>query len=391
MAEGDSFFEQRRLTSKLKHCVLEAYMEKLARHPQDVLYYVDGFAGEGEYGVHTGAPEAGSPVRIADLAQRLLAERPNFRLRCINVEEDDERFARLEAATARFPSSIIAANLHGAFVEALPDIFERIGDAPSFFFIDPWGTKDIPFQALLPVFKRPQWTEVLITFHTAGIIKKVGFFAHLDDPSSTPGEIEYARAVTENIARALNISWDELRTWWRESQSAHTPSAFLELRLLTHYRTTLRRATTTFKFTKVFPVYYPDPDVPPGSGDRVCFFLVFGAQREPGLLVMNNAMVAGVRRFVSEVYSHTLFPSLAPEMDHQHALAELDEAVIRYFRASASFTVDHVKRTLMQETMLLVTEGDYVNGVRRLKKMGRLEQLDPGPPKNATTRYRVIS
>jgi len=45
----------------------------------------------------------------------------------------------------------------------------------------------------------------------------------------------------------------------------------------------------------------------------------------------------------------------------------------------------------MQETTLLVTEGDYLDAVRRLAKAGQLHKMDPGPPRNATARYRVVS
>ncbi len=49
MPWDDEFFtERRRLTSKLKHFVLRRYVKEFAYHLGTV-YYVDGFAGAGEY------------------------------------------------------------------------------------------------------------------------------------------------------------------------------------------------------------------------------------------------------------------------------------------------------------------------------------------------------
>jgi len=88
-------------------------------------------------------------------------------------------------------------------VEAIPQILSQIGDAAAFFFIDPFGTKDIPFEDLLPVFRRKARTEVLITLHTDGIAKKAGWFAKLDSPIVK--DRENARKLTEHLAAALDI------------------------------------------------------------------------------------------------------------------------------------------------------------------------------------------
>jgi three-Cys-motif partner protein len=167
MTWDDEFFSgQRRLTSKLKHLVLRPYVKEFAYHlgsVRPVVYYVDGFAGAGVYtaGTHR---EDGSPLMIARLAEELRGATPRpIQLHCINVEADKERFESLEAETAVFTPDIVEQNYHSTFIEALPDILRRIGDAAAFFFIDPFGTKDIPFEELLPIFQRKATTEVLIT------------------------------------------------------------------------------------------------------------------------------------------------------------------------------------------------------------------------------------
>jgi three-Cys-motif partner protein len=199
----DAFFDQPRLTSKLKHCILEAYVKEFAYHlgsARPTVYYVDGFAGPGGYRRPTGEFEPGSPVLIAQFAEHLRATTAPFTVKCLNVEADRERHRQLVDATAAFTGAIIEQNYCAPFMGVLGDILRRVGDAPAFFFLDPFGTKGLPFRDLLPLFRRVARTEVLITLHTDGIAKKAGWFASLDD--ADPQKRKTALALTEHLAKA---------------------------------------------------------------------------------------------------------------------------------------------------------------------------------------------
>ncbi len=153
--------------------------------------------------------EDGSPLLIARLATEIATGPRSIQLRCLNVEADAERFASLEVATAPFKPQIVEHNYHSTFVDALPDILQRIGDAPAFFFIDPFGTKHIAFEQLRPIFNRRATTEVLITLQTAGIVTKAGWFAREDSDKK-----DTARKLTEHPAAALDLSVEEFRRGW---------------------------------------------------------------------------------------------------------------------------------------------------------------------------------
>src|SRR5438067_1372665 len=104
MEWSEQFFTQRRLTSKLKHLVLRAYVKEFAYHLGSVrpaVYYVDGFAGAGVYRLGASS-EDGSPLLIARLAQQIRASSRPFDLRCVNVESNLKRFRSLEQATQPF-------------------------------------------------------------------------------------------------------------------------------------------------------------------------------------------------------------------------------------------------------------------------------------------------
>ena len=109
----DAFFDQRRRTSKLKHFILEAYAKEFAYHlgrARPTVYYVDGFAGPGGYRRTTGEFEPGSPVLIAQFAERLRAAKAPFTLKCLNVEANRRRYRQLVDATAAYTDHIIEQN-----------------------------------------------------------------------------------------------------------------------------------------------------------------------------------------------------------------------------------------------------------------------------------------
>jgi len=382
--DHEFFSGERRLTSKLKHLVLRPYVKEFAYHLSSVhpiVYYVDGFAGAGVY-TSESHREDGSPLLIARLAQELRTAPRGIQLRCLNVEADRERFDSLEAATDPFKPQIVEHNYHSTFVDALPNILERIGHAATFFFIDPFGTKDIPFADLLPVFNRRYATEVLITLQTAGIATKAGWFAKED--SSKPGERETARKLTEHLAAALDVSIAELRQAWRDSLVEGGTDA-LEERVRRWYVRRLKTSTRTrFKFSKSFKVLYRPAD----RKSSTCFHLVFATQNQKGLYEMNNAMASALEALYADLHSGTLFPEFAEEREQQSGRAAVRREILSHF-AKGVFSIEDVKRYCMQETDCVLREGDYRALVLQMRKNGELSRVDSGPL-TKEAKFRVL-
>jgi three-Cys-motif partner protein len=389
MQWSEQFFsEQRRLTSKLKHLVLQAYVKEFAYHlgsVRSLIYYVDGFAGAGIYG-HGDDGEDGSPLLIAKLAEKISSSRSRpFQLQCLNVESNRRRFTSLEEATKPYGPEIVVKNYHASFVDVIPDILKRIDNAPAFFFIDPFGTKDIAFADLLPIFNRASRTEVLITLHTDGIAKKAGWFARENSPD--PADQVRAQKLTTHLARALDVPLDELRQAWRKTNEEGNTTAF-ENRALLHYLRRLRsKKRTRFKFTKAFRVLYYRADT---LKERpVCFHLVFATQHEKGLFEMNDSMVDALRTFYREVYSGSFIPTF--EAEHEQLVGEA--AVLREIEkvfSSKLFTVDDVKRHCMQETDYLLRGPEYRKLILSMVQSKELRKVGKGPISNNQTKFEFV-
>lgn len=155
-----NYFDTMHEWSERKLQLLENYVDPAAKILGSInqIYYVDGFAGRGTY--RDG--KIGSPIRMAELAQQFKREGKPYSFRCINVEENEEYFADLQAETAKFGS--IVQNLHGRFADHLDHILQAIGNQPAIFFLDPFGIKGIDWTAIRKIINRSARTDLWIRF-----------------------------------------------------------------------------------------------------------------------------------------------------------------------------------------------------------------------------------
>ncbi len=136
------------------------------------LGYVDCFAGPGEYA----GGEPGSPIVALDIACQFLAPGPlkPGQLTTVFIEAKKRRYEHLVDRCATFRaahpsvSAIEIETLYGRYDEKIADVHTRLmnrasGSGPIFYFIDPFGVKDMPFD-LLRLLLAPERSEILFTF-----------------------------------------------------------------------------------------------------------------------------------------------------------------------------------------------------------------------------------
>jgi len=149
------------------------------------LWYIDGFAGPGEYLNHAeGSPVAA--IRAAEAALAVVSDRIGA-VHCVFIEENRRRFEWLRDRLKREPPSspkIKCHPIHGTFVEGMTELrsspenpFTR--SAPTFAFLDPFGPEGLPFESVKELLSRPG-CEVLINLDSDGVgrILKAGEWAN---------------------------------------------------------------------------------------------------------------------------------------------------------------------------------------------------------------------
>lgn len=191
------------------------------------LWYIDGFAGPGEYTNHA----VGSPVGALQAAAEAI-DKSGGRwcagdARCFFIEETRGIYDHLVGKLAEHPSHPRVKYLthHGSFVEGLdrlrahkPNPFTT--NCPVFAFIDPFGPTDIPFAEVQNLLSRPS-CEVLVNLDSDGAsrIHRAGENAahrkNLDalfGDGSWEVELEDARDHAEAARRVLQLYKRRLRS-----------------------------------------------------------------------------------------------------------------------------------------------------------------------------------
>ena len=161
--------------TRVKHEILEKYLRGwvpiLGKYHNRICYF-DGFAGRGEY--EGGFP--GSPViamRVGNDLKEYVEE-----MVCFFIERDSDNFKNLEAVTSREQEKCPHCkinNIHAEFAAVIEEIIEDVGAklAPSFFFIDPFGFKGVPFELVKQILSISR-TEVFITYMYRDIARFLG-------------------------------------------------------------------------------------------------------------------------------------------------------------------------------------------------------------------------
>lgn len=139
-----------------KHELLREYLPLwlhiLGAEYEDLVLY-DGFAGPGEY--ENG--EKGSPIIMLDIAADYVGRRPGARVHCTFVEMEKARLNHLKGLVDGriLPEGVKVYPLHREFADEVTDTLRSIAShqnavrsVPSFFMIDPFGIKGVPFSAL---------------------------------------------------------------------------------------------------------------------------------------------------------------------------------------------------------------------------------------------------
>lgn len=294
--------------TKIKLLILKNYLAAWAtvlKSTQDVLYYVDGFAGPGWYNdPDSGEKVDGSPVQAVKLYLDHKINRGwQYELKFINVESDRKTFQELAKETSRFEKDAAIKNIPGEFLDKLGDVLHEIEGHHSFFFVDPFGISGIDFSELERVFKR-QETEILLNFNYDGLQRCVGELKNLEHPDER--RRTRARKTVERVCEMLNVSVEELE----EITTYSLIPKDKKISLLRKYRTNLLKYKS---FVYPLSINYP-------GQERTFYYLIFMTENIVALKIMKDVMKKAKRMEKTE----QLFLPL-PEIDMDRLKARLYE------------------------------------------------------------------
>lgn len=173
MTLQDDYFRDIKEWSRRKLNIVRKYLDGFTKILGSAIpgpvFHIDGFAGRGIYE----SGEIGSPVMAAKLASKIQTEGKPYSLYCVNVEENPDNFANLQAETACFGK--LVSNHLGTLNNNADIILDQVRDAPAIFFLDDFGVKGTEWIAVEKVIARKQPTDLWIRFDHRTVRRLAGF------------------------------------------------------------------------------------------------------------------------------------------------------------------------------------------------------------------------
>ena len=141
-----------------------AKLGSLAQRSNKVIWYVDGFAGEGKY--KDGSD--GSPLLGLRSARHTLDQNRQYQLACFFIEKSLKRWRSLEGLVEPFrDNGVSVLNEHGEFSALVPQIAQETQGSPVLAFVDPFGISPLKYDQFRTLLHR-RWPLDLGTFHHLG-------------------------------------------------------------------------------------------------------------------------------------------------------------------------------------------------------------------------------
>lgn len=336
--------------TKAKHDILASYMDGWfpilgARNGRIIV--LDGFAGRGRY--RDGSP--GSPLIVLDhlLKHRRFSAMTKVEFIFLFVEKNAANLASLKREVAQFradhepwPSNvryeIIDSHFEQTAREVVADLTGR-GErlAPTFAFIDPFGFKGMPMDAVADLLNEGK-CEVFANF----MIGSVNRFLH--HPNET------TRAHINDL-----FGLDVAKRFARDFKGGDRVEFLRDL-----YAEQLR-AVAGFTYVQSFAMI--------NSTGNVVYYLFHGTRHPAGVKLMKSAMwkadPGGTHRFSDRLAGQDVLFVSDPD------LGPLAAAILKHFRGRTGVTADALEEFALLQTPYRET---HVRPVLRA-----LEKADPSP------------
>lgn len=367
----DRHFEEFSDHTLLKHAILRAYLQswamKLLSDPNRKIWFVDGFAGEGQ----DQSGNQGSPLIAAEIARDILKQKGprggDAPMRVIAIEENESRFEKLRGLLGPYThmDPTVAYAAHGTLSDHIGTIAPGIGESPALYFLDPYGIKGLRHEHYEKALSGPR-NELFVLFSDTGahrlystllssgrdldlelaeLRQKPGLFPSMDreDEQRTVEEVERSnrslertrRAARRYLADALGEDIDELVTGDDAQRQAEDLTRLFMARL--------REAGAEYVLR--FPMR--------NEQNNQVYQLVYATKSAAGLRAMKEAMHRGL--------NSGRLPSVAADAIRDDLRLEVGDLVdmirsrfageeVRWTENHDRGTADTVKRFLLEET-----------------------------------------
>lgn len=292
----DSFFRTKRSWSRVKDKIVGDYVDcylKTVPHLQRPILIVDGFAGPGRFGDDT----EGSPLIICNAISRRSKARGAG---CLFADAHPGHRNALESNLRAFIESGVAGAPYPECSEALTKALELGTTSTIFFYLDPYGIKDLEFDMVRQIYERNpnRSTEVLINFNFRTFMRMSGNWNYADSADEVSRKVKEAKTETVNAVMGGD--------YWRAIVLDPKLSKIdRENAVMNAY---LERVRRYFKFAYAIPVKErreEDRGIP--DDELAHYHLIFGTRSARAVLYMNDVAYNALEPYMRQFREGLLF------------------------------------------------------------------------------------
>ena len=196
--EIQPFFQAKRRWSKVKDKIIgdyvTSYLKIITRRGRPIII-VDAFAGPGRFGDGS----AGSPLIICK-AIREATTRADVGIGCLFADVHPAHRRALRENLSEYIRDGIAENPLSTFSEVLTRALQIGSGSTLFFYLDPFGIKDLGFNTVRQIYERnkQQSTELLINFSFRTFMRMSGNWGYNDTASEVTEKVRSGKIETVN-------------------------------------------------------------------------------------------------------------------------------------------------------------------------------------------------
>ncbi|MFQ5597701.1 MAG: three-Cys-motif partner protein TcmP [Nitrospiria bacterium] len=296
--EIDPFFKAKREWSKVKDKILGSYinmyLKTIYRRGRPIII-VDPFSGPGQFGDGSD----GSPLIITKEIEKLT--KLGVEIKSIFSDVQPAHRIALKGCIEEYIQKGIAEKPLDNFTDALTRALAIGKRSTLFFYLDPYGIKDLEFETVKQIYERNpyQSTEVLINFSYKTFMRMSGNWSYDDSSDTEAAKVKQGKIDTTNRVMGGDY-WIEIIT------DPTLDKTQREDKVVDAYMKHVRKY---FTYTHAIPVKELDDSEGSIPRDNIAkYHLIFGTRSPRAVVYMNDAAYIALKPYFKQFEKGLLFP-----------------------------------------------------------------------------------
>lgn len=357
----DEFFKEKRQWSETKDKILREYIDcylKTTPSLRRPIIIIDAFSGPGKFGDDTD----GSPLIICKAVDSR-ASKAGVGIGCIFADKRQAHRQALETLISNYIQRGMASRPLSSFSEALAYALRIGGGSTLFFYLDPYGIKDLEFDTVRQIYERrpSRSTEVLINFSYPTVMRMSGNWSYGDSSEEISRRVKQTKVETLDGVMGGNY-------WLPIVTNPALNKVQREDAVVNAYTDRVRRF---FKFAYPIPVkeLETSPDVP--ADETAKYHLIFGTRSPRAVRYMNDVAIPAIRPYLDQFKDNLLF-AMTPERYEAAPIEEVKSAIVSAVERQA-MTRPEIYEAIIPKYFLQYRSPDYCKMIDNLVfREGRL-------------------